>query len=139
MPPLEALKILGSTLMTKGRSFNNKRLKLARWDISRSHLMPEARRRLFVELPPEDQIPGQDDIGLLLRGMYGTQDAGQLWQEDYSLLLQSGGHKPGRASPATFYNADSGARTFVHGDDFVMLANDMLLRLWTNFFAASTV
>ena len=86
--------------------------------------MPEARRRLFVKLPPEDQIPGQDDIGLLLRGMYGTQDAGQLWQEDYSLLLQSGSHKPGRASPATFYNADSGARTLVHGDDLVMLADD---------------
>eukprot|EP00971_Amphidinium_carterae_P316023 6281649-Amphidinium_carterae.1 len=61
-----------------------------RRDISRAHLYGDAQRDLYVELPPEDEHQEGDSepmCGLLLRSMYGTQDASQIWQKDYTKLL----------------------------------------------------
>ena len=47
---------------------------------------------VYVELPEEDQRRyGKNKVGLLLRSMYGTQDASHIWHLDYSALLASAG------------------------------------------------
>ena len=56
-------------------------------------------------------------FSLLLRSMYGTQDASNLWQEDYTGTL-------GRSNPAVFHSHREDGRMLVHGDDFVLLADD---------------
>ena len=62
--------------------------------------MAKATRELYVELPLEDQAKhSQDKCGLLLRSMYGTQDASYNWQYDYSELLESAGFKTGKCGP----------------------------------------
>ncbi len=62
-------------------------------------------------------------VGLLQRGMYGTQDASRLWQNDYTALLVAGGFTPGVANPALLYSSAIDARILVHGDDFVVLGD----------------
>ena len=100
LPPLEALKLLCSLKVSLKMSCRSKPLKLAHFDVSRAHFMPKARRELYVELPDEDPMKQRGCVGLLLRSMYGTQDASNLWQEDYTGTLAQ------------------------HGDDFVLLADD---------------
>ena len=93
MPPLEAVKALVSLLTSwgvRGRAgVTTKPYKLATFGVSRAHFYGKARRRVFVELVHEDKEEyGHDKCGLLLKSMYGTQDALQIWQEDYAELLE---------------------------------------------------
>ena len=48
-------------------------------DVSRAHVHPYAVREMYVELPEEDKVPGEDMVGVLLRCLYGTRDAANLW------------------------------------------------------------
>eukprot|EP00971_Amphidinium_carterae_P039032 767280-Amphidinium_carterae.1 len=62
--------------------------------------------------------------GLLLGSMYGTQDASQIWQKDYAKLLGGQHWKQGDSNGALFYDTVIEAKADVHGDDFLMLADD---------------
>ena len=119
MPPLEALKLLCSLKVSLKTSCKGKPLKLAHFDIARAHIMPKARRELYVKLPDEDPMKQKGCVGLLLRSMYGTQDASILWQEDYTKTLAQRGYMPGRSNPAVFHSHRGDGRMLVHGDDFV--------------------
>ena len=49
------------------------------FDISRAHFYGTAVRRVFIDLPDEDKVEqGYDKCGLLLKSMYGTQDASHI-------------------------------------------------------------
>ena len=122
MPPLEALKLLCSLKVSLKMSCRGKPLKLAHFDISRAHFMPKARHELYVELFDEDPMKQKGCVKLLLRSMYGTQDASNLWQEDYSGTLAQRGYVPGQSNPAVFLSHRGDGRMLVHGDDFVLLA-----------------
>ena len=124
MLPLEALKLLCSLKVSMKPSRRGKPLKLAHFDISWAHFMPKARREIYVELPDEDPMKQKCFVGMLLRSMYGTQDASNLWQEDYTGTLAQRGYKPGRSNPAMFHSHRGDGRMLVHGDDFVLLADD---------------
>ena len=94
-PPLEAVKLLCSLMVTLGRSPRGLPLKLGFWDVSRAHLYGEAQRDLFVRLPEEDG----GGCARLLRSMYGTQDAASVWQSDWSKQLEQDEWRMGAASP----------------------------------------
>ena len=51
MPPLEALKLLASLMVSKKMSKRNKPLKVAVFDISRAHMYGVAQRKVYVKLP----------------------------------------------------------------------------------------
>ena len=59
--------------------------------------------------------------------LLGTQDASNIWQDDYSELFASAGWKQGRASAATFYREADDARALAHGDDFMILGDQQTL------------
>ena len=122
MPPLEALKLLCSLLVSMKVSRHGRPLKLAFFDISRAHLYGKPKRAIYVDLPEEEAEEGK--CALLERTMYGTRDASQAWQSDYSELLESHGHKSGTASPALFYSHEADVRSLVHGDDFAVLSDE---------------
>ena len=120
MPPWEAVKVLLSLLVTDG--INTEELELGVFDISRAHFMPVVSRELYIELPPEDKLPGDGDaVGRLNRNMYGFRDASNGWMKDWQRLLKTGGYLVGVSNPALFYNPVAGARGAVHGDDFYVL------------------
>ena len=123
-PPLEAVKLLCSLMVTLGRSPRGLPLKLGFWDVSRAHLYGEAQRDLFIRLPAEDG----GGCARLLRSMYGTQDAASVWQSDWSCQLERDGWKTGTASSALIFRQSDKGRGLVHGDDVMVLGDDITLR-----------
>ena len=74
MPFLEVVKALVSIMMS---------LKLRHYDISRAHFQGTAQRLIYIKLPAEDREKyGEDNVGRLVEGMYGTRDASHIWQLD---------------------------------------------------------
>ena len=83
-PPLEALKIVLSEIATGKRGGKV----VALIDVRRAYFYAPARRRMFVELPPEDDKPGDEHMcGLLQYSLYGTRDAPQNWEEELASTL----------------------------------------------------
>jgi hypothetical protein len=122
MPPWEMIKALFSLLVTDDVE-PAEELEIGIFDISRAHFMPKVRRELYIELPEEDRLPGEEGmIGRLNRNMYGFRDASAGWFDDWQELLESDGFKIGAANPALFHNQEKKSRGAVHGDDFVVLA-----------------
>ena len=123
MPPLESLKLLLSLMVTLRRSKSGNALKVRLLDISRAHFYGEAERDIFVQLPEGDRQEGF--CGKLVKSMYGTRDASAIWQRSYTELLIRAGFAKNQAWPSCFYHEGyGGIRVLVHGDDFVVLADD---------------
>ena len=63
MPPLEAVKVIVSIMMSVSSSNKGKRLKLRHYDISRAHFQQTAQRLIYIKLPAEDrQKYGEDKV-----------------------------------------------------------------------------
>lgn len=84
-------------------------------------------REVYVELPDEDPMKAQGMVGLVIRTMHGCQDASDLWQIDYTVLLISGSYRARDSSPALFYSQEEDARMLIHGDDFLLLADALAI------------
>ena len=57
-------------------------------DVTTAFLYGDARRSLYVELPPEDPLAASVRyVGKLERSMYGTRDAPMMWQDDLRKTL----------------------------------------------------
>ena len=51
-------------------------------DASRAHCQAEATSEIAIELPPEEQVKGEDMIGDLLKSLYGdTKSSGQVGEK----------------------------------------------------------
>ena len=115
MPPLEAVKVRVSIMMSVSWSNKRKPLKFRHYDISRAHFQGTAQRLVCIRLPAEDrQKYGEDNVGRLTKCMYGTQDASHIWQLDYVTLICA----------ALLHNPNQDVRMAVRGDDFVCLSDD---------------
>ena len=84
--PLEALKVVLSEIATRTRGGKV----VALVGVRGAYFYAPARRRVFVELPPEDYQPGDEHMcGLLRYSLYGTRDAAQNWEEELATTLSS--------------------------------------------------
>ena len=127
MPPLEAVKMLVSIMMSVSLSNTGKPLKLRHYDISRAHFQGTAQRLIYFRLLAEDrQKDGEDKVGRMVKSTYGTQDASHIWQLDYVSLIcvELGGFRRGKHSAALFHNPNQDVRMAVHGGDSVCLSDD---------------
>ena len=89
---LECVKTLLSLLVTDSLpGLETDELELAILDICRAHFMPKAEQELYIELPPEDQEPGQDLVGRLNRMMCGFRDTSNRWMRDWQALGKANG------------------------------------------------
>ena len=113
--PFEALKVILS--MT---TIGNRGEIAMTHDISRVFFHARAKRDVYVQLPKEDTMPGEENLcGKLKYSMHGTRDVAQNWYQEYSdQLIQIGFHQ-GKASLRVFLHPGKGVRTYVHGDDYV--------------------
>ena len=126
MPLLEAVKVLVSIMMSVSLSNKGKPLKLRHYDISRAHFQDTAQRLTYIKFPTGTSEYGEDNVGRLGKGMYGTQDASHIWQLDYVNLIcgELGGFRRGKHSAALFHNPNQDVRMAVHGAGFVLLSDD---------------
>ena len=130
-PPLESMRLLCSLMSTQKLSKRGQKLKLGLWDISRAHFYGIPKRTIYIELPDEDVSyteSGEKECGLLMKSMYGTQDAPNIWQSHYTSLLESANIKRGRSNASVFYRESDGTRIVVHGDDFLVLSDSQGLQ-----------
>ena len=122
MPPLEAVKILCSELATRKKNKKGKDLRLALYDVlSRAHLYGEARREIYVTLPPGDEQEGYGAI--LKKTMYGTQDASHMWQEGLFQPSEKETLPPGTAWTSVFRHGELDIKLLVHGGDFLVIVD----------------
>ena len=83
------------------------------------HQHSAAQRLTHVRFPKEDrQTYGEDKVGMLMKNVYGTQDACHIWQLDYVNLMcrELGGFRRSTHSAALFHNANQDVRMAVHID-----------------------
>ena len=118
------MRLLRSLWATKRKSYHNQPLKLGLWDISRAHFYGTPNRKIYIELPPEDEASKDGQTcGLLAKSMYGTQDAPNIWQTHYTETLQKAGFRRGLSNASVFYQEAWDVRVMVHGDDFLALGD----------------
>ena len=119
-PPLEVMKALISEA-AMGQE-GDQPLRVATIDAKRAYFYVPMKRKVYIKLPPEDMLPGEADmLGELQLSLYGTRDAAQNWQREYSGYLQKIGFKQGRASPCNFSHESRSLKTTCHGDDFLII------------------
>ena len=94
-------------------------MKLDFIDVRRAYFHAKAKREMYIELPMEDSEEGM--CGILRKSMYGTRDAAQNWEEEYTSFLKEIGFTQGKSSPCTFHHGAKNLRLVVHGDDFTIL------------------
>ena len=121
-PPLEAKRLLFSQ-WAKERKRGGKHLKLSFVDIRKAYFNGKPKRSLYVRLPPELGLP-KDVVGKLERCMYGTRDAGAIWETCYVDCLVGMGFVQGVGSPCCFWHPKWEISVVVHGDDFSALGTD---------------
>ena len=85
-----------------------------------------AEREVYVDLPPEQRVPGM--CARLNRCLYGTRDAPARWEAFLTAQLKQMGFVRGKASPCCFRHVTRDLRCIVHGDDFVFVGPEAELR-----------
>ena len=90
-------------LLAKCAHGQKEKKRLAAVDIKSAYFYAPAKRRTYIELPPEDIEEGDEDkVGLVEMSLYGTRDAAKNWAAAYTDFLRSIGFTVGRASPCNF-------------------------------------
>ena len=137
MPPIEALKMLLSEVMTVDDPHGSVDVEkvvtdqIAVWDVSRAHFYGESRREVYTNLPEEMAMDGY--VAKLLKTMYGTNDAANIWGETWPKHLKSKGIDVGKANRALFRSAK--LKGLCHGDDFVVKGPPDALKEFEDFLA----
>ena len=120
-PPLEAKRMLFSEFSSQ-RTRNGKPLQISFVDVKKAYFYGIPEREIFVRLPAELGV-SKKYVGKLVRCMYGTRDAGAIWESCYASCLTKLGFIQGKASPCCFSHPVWDVNVVVHGDDFTALGN----------------
>ena len=118
-PPLEALKVVLSEIATGQRGGKV----VALVDVRRAYFYSPARRRVFVDLPPENYQAGDEHMcGLLQYSLYGTRDAAQIWEEELVSTLSDLKLTRASACPCLWKGCIKGEQIVatLHGDDITI-------------------
>ena len=119
-PPLEAKRLSLSELTTKKTTEDGRALEVSFVDIEKAYSNGIPNRELHLFLPRE-MGQGTRAVARLTRCVYGTRDAGMIWEETYSQALIDMGFRRGLASPCCFHNSALQVSVVIHGDDFTAL------------------
>ena len=96
-PPFASKRMLLSQFATE-KVRDGKPLKLSFIDVRKAYFYGKPSRKLYIRPPPELGLP-KDTVCRLKRSMYGTRDAGSIWEDVYTDTLLSMGFQQGKASP----------------------------------------
>ena len=118
-PPLEAKKVLFSRLAQE-RTRNGEKLMLSFIDVKKACFNGIPKRDVYMSLPKELGLPSHL-VAKQVRCVYGTRDAGAIWEDTYRAALEGLGFTSGIASPCCFFHKERGISIVVHGDDITSL------------------
>ena len=89
-------------------------------DVKKAFLYGNIQRRVYIELPQEDEKrEGGQMMGLLNKAMYGLRDAPQVWQQEVRRILKGMGFIESVTSPCVYVNPQTSVRIVTHVDDFL--------------------
>eukprot|EP00971_Amphidinium_carterae_P223273 4430197-Amphidinium_carterae.4 len=89
-------------------------------DVSRAYFHPECKRKLYRQLPDEDDTPRI--LGRLRKTMYGTRNAAASWEDYHKEAFERSGQRQGKFSPRPY--AGTNTKGWIHGDDILILGSD---------------
>ena len=127
-PPLVALKVVLSEVATGKRGGKV----VALVDVRSAHFYAPSRRRVFVELPPDDCQAGDEHMcGLLQYGLHGNRNAAQNWEEEFASTLSDLKLTRGIACRCVWQGYITGGHIMatVHGTTSRVVEHD---RQWNN-------
>jgi hypothetical protein len=124
-PPLEAKRMIFSEWASTQDVYRQ----LSFIDVKKAYFYGVPDRNLYVRFPPELGMP-KNMVGKLVRCMYGTRDAGSIWEGCYTKCLVDLGFEQGVASPCCFKHPKWNVSVVVHGDDFTALGTPEGLDLY---------
>ena len=89
-------------------------------DVKCAFLYGECKRKIYIELPRQDQRHGDGGtVGVLRKTMYGTRDAPQIWQKDVQKVLENEGFEVSLLQPSVYHHKKKDMLVVVHVDDFL--------------------
>ena len=107
-----------SRAMTRCEDGTKRSIMLA--DVKTAFLYGDARRSLYVELPPEDPLSASGRcVGKLERAMYGTRDAPMIWQDHLRKTLLDTKFKESVTHPGVFQHETRHILLCVHVDQLL--------------------
>ena len=121
-PPLEAKKAMFSRYAQTARS-GPKPMRLSFVDVRKAYFNGIPKRNIYMSLPKEMGLPSHF-VAKQVRCVYGTRDAGAIWEDVYRDTLEAIGFTSGVASPCCFKHPTKNISVVVHGDDFTALGDD---------------
>ena len=127
-PPLEGKRMLFSRYVSE-RHRVGKPLRVSFIDIRKVYFNALPTRAIYMRLPKEMGLPS-DTVARQVRCVYGTRDAGKLWQDTYTVVMEALGFKAGESTPCIFWNEERQLMCVVHGDDFTTLGLDEDLKFF---------
>ena len=89
-------------------------------DVSRAFFEADCKRKVCGETPEEDKTEDDrksDNVGLLMKSLYGTRDAAMNWQEEVARQMEAWGFQRGTYNPCLFVNRKEDVITMVHGSE----------------------
>ena len=118
-PPLEAKRLLFSEFARTvfHPEHKAKDVVISFVDVKKAYFNGRPRRNVHLVFPKELGIPAHL-VAHLNRCVYGTRDAGAIWEDCYADALQEFGFTRGVANPCCFHHAGRNLMVVVHGDDF---------------------
>ena len=121
-PPLEGKRMLFSRYVSE-RQRKGKPLRLSFVDIRKAYFNAIPERAIFMRVPKELGLP-PNTVARQVRCVYGTRDAGKLWEDTYTQVLEGLGFTTGVSNPCVFHHPIRDIAIVVHGDDFTALGTD---------------
>ena len=122
-PPLESKRFLFSRLAQE-KSRNEVPLRLDFLDVKKAYFNGIPKREVYMQLPRELGLPSHF-VAKQVRCVYGTRDAGAIWEDTYRGALEGMGFQSGVGSPCCFWHPTRNISTVVHGDDITSLGIDI--------------
>ena len=98
-------------------------MRLSFIDVRKAYFNAVPTRAIYMRLPKEMGLP-PDTVARQVRCVYGTRDAGKLWEDHYTLVMEGLGFRAGTSDPCVFFNEARNLTCVVHGDDFTTLGLD---------------
>ena len=90
----------------------------------RGHIVKLKTSEMAIELPPEEQVKGEDLIGELLKSLYGTREAAHNWEEKWQrVIIDWFCHRYMVTSNRCCRERELCG--FVQGDDFIITGDSM--------------
>ena len=88
--------------------------------MKKAFLYGRIKRSVYIELPAEDEKSTSGKyVGKLVKAMYGTRDAPQVWQEEVQKTMEELGFKGLVSTPCVYYFKATGVRVVANVDDFL--------------------